>query len=426
MALSDGGFAHLFLVLSWNLMCRSKSNRDSPDRFGKSLAALVCGGSSKAKKDIGTHSIWKGAATFVSSGSTGGPSIISVCLRCGWSLGNVMERYFRYEAAGDQFTGRCVAGLPLNCADFAVLPPHLSGGNDLVVGQAVQIMFLSVCSEIHLVPILQLILASLVYHRIVLIGSLPPHHALLSTSLFTNPDLFANLTTIVISGSTSSCLRASGIPPYVEIYRKLGKNEVILISMPAKILDGVRSIVEDHGVVAGNITRSVLESSIASALSSIQQSNSAMSPAQQLPIDSQPLVYEPFHWGRNMALNPSEQEVSTSFDTARGLFDQLCGETSAKRVRRDGQLNITTLVRLLRQLEPSKTPRVFKKRKRSEQRAGSHGSLAALFQLVRQVHQRHRQVILNHMRRHYVLVGNEFLDHGGNMPSRFKRLSRIS
>ncbi|ETV66997.1 hypothetical protein H257_16688 [Aphanomyces astaci] len=78
MALNDGGFAHLFL-----------------DRFGKSLAALVCGGSSKAKKDIGTHSIRKGAATFVSSGSTGGPSIISVCLRCGWFLGNVMERYFR-------------------------------------------------------------------------------------------------------------------------------------------------------------------------------------------------------------------------------------------------------------------------------------------------------------------------------------------
>ncbi|RHY21356.1 hypothetical protein DYB36_008632 [Aphanomyces astaci] len=78
--------------------------------------------------------------------------------------------------------------------------------------------------------------------------------------------------------------------------------------------------------------------------------------------------------GRNMALNPSEQEVSTSFDTARGLFDQFCGETSAKRVRRDGQLKITTLVRLLRQLEPSKTPRVFKKRKRSEQRTGSQST----------------------------------------------------
>ncbi|ETV76114.1 hypothetical protein H257_09648 [Aphanomyces astaci] len=111
--------------------------------------------------------------------------------------------------------------------------------------------------------------------------------------------------------------------------------------MPAQSLDGVRSTVEDHGVAAGNITRSVLESSIAS---------------------------------RNMALNPSEQEVSTSIDTARCLFDQLCGEISAKRVRCDGQLKITTLVRLHHQLEPSKKPRVFMKRKRSNQRAGSQST----------------------------------------------------
>ncbi|RHZ34822.1 hypothetical protein DYB26_012302 [Aphanomyces astaci] len=42
--------------------------------------------------EIGTHSIRKGAATFVSSGSTGGPSLVSICLRCGWSLGSVFER----------------------------------------------------------------------------------------------------------------------------------------------------------------------------------------------------------------------------------------------------------------------------------------------------------------------------------------------
>ncbi|KAF0721804.1 hypothetical protein Ae201684_018910 [Aphanomyces euteiches] len=59
------------------------------DRFGKSLGRLLgdgsdhtddvsCSSSSKKKRDLGTHSIRKGAATFVSSGSTGGPSIVSV------------------------------------------------------------------------------------------------------------------------------------------------------------------------------------------------------------------------------------------------------------------------------------------------------------------------------------------------------------
>ena len=61
--------------------------------------------------DLGTHSLRKGASTFVSSGSTAGPSITSICLRCGWSIGGVQDRYIRYERCGDEFCGRCVAGL---------------------------------------------------------------------------------------------------------------------------------------------------------------------------------------------------------------------------------------------------------------------------------------------------------------------------
>ncbi|KAG6958584.1 hypothetical protein JG688_00010452, partial [Phytophthora aleatoria] len=61
-----------------------------------------------------------------SGGSTGGPSIVRICLHCGWSLGGVQDRYFRYESAGDQYLGRVVAGLPLNSSAFATLPPHFA------------------------------------------------------------------------------------------------------------------------------------------------------------------------------------------------------------------------------------------------------------------------------------------------------------
>ncbi|KAG6941619.1 hypothetical protein JG688_00018572, partial [Phytophthora aleatoria] len=40
-------------------------------------------------------------------------------LHCGWFLGGVQDRYFRYESAGDQYLGRVVAGLPLNSSAFA-------------------------------------------------------------------------------------------------------------------------------------------------------------------------------------------------------------------------------------------------------------------------------------------------------------------
>jgi hypothetical protein len=53
-------------------------------RFGKALGRLLA--NDGADKIYGTHSLRKGVATFACGGSTGSPSIVSVCLRCGWSL----------------------------------------------------------------------------------------------------------------------------------------------------------------------------------------------------------------------------------------------------------------------------------------------------------------------------------------------------
>ena len=51
--------------------------------------------------DMGTHSIRKGAATYCCAGVHPGPPVISVCLRAGWTIGRVKERYLKYENAGD-------------------------------------------------------------------------------------------------------------------------------------------------------------------------------------------------------------------------------------------------------------------------------------------------------------------------------------
>ncbi|ETV78816.1 hypothetical protein H257_07646 [Aphanomyces astaci] len=48
---------------------------------------------------------------------------------------------FRYEAAGDPFTGRVVAGVPINSSDFAVLPPHFRDPSATVVLSALQVVF---------------------------------------------------------------------------------------------------------------------------------------------------------------------------------------------------------------------------------------------------------------------------------------------
>src|SRR5205814_1526406 len=74
-------------------------------------------------KDVGTHSIRKGAITFC-TGMAGGPSISCIYLRAGWSFGDTQDRYIVSTIGGDQFTGRVVCGLPNTTMEFRTLPPH--------------------------------------------------------------------------------------------------------------------------------------------------------------------------------------------------------------------------------------------------------------------------------------------------------------
>ena len=48
----------------------------------------------------------KGAATHVASGITSSPPIASICIRANWKMPGVMNRYIKYESAGDQYVGR--------------------------------------------------------------------------------------------------------------------------------------------------------------------------------------------------------------------------------------------------------------------------------------------------------------------------------
>ena len=86
-------------------------------RFGKQLSAILkryyheYQDIGVTPEDIGTHSIRKGAATYCTCAVHPGPPIVSVCLRAGWTIGRVKERYLKYEAAGDQLVGRCLAGI---------------------------------------------------------------------------------------------------------------------------------------------------------------------------------------------------------------------------------------------------------------------------------------------------------------------------
>lgn len=170
------------------------------------------------KKEIGTHSARKGAASYC-CGMVGGPSAIQVYLRAGWSLGNVQDRYLFSGNGGDQITGRVVSGLPYNDVSFAALPPHFEHLN--VNWETILPDYKHYPSTFkQAIPYL---LASIVYHSDWLTTTLNSKHHLFSSYLYSS-GMINVLKDRVLTGS-SYCNRtkmvSTGIPPHLTTANEL-------------------------------------------------------------------------------------------------------------------------------------------------------------------------------------------------------------
>jgi hypothetical protein len=221
--------------------------------------------------DIGSHSTRKGAASYVASGSTACPSHAAITLRAGWKMPGVQDTYVRYEAAGDMFVGRTVAGLPFNSHLFSVLPPHFLNTGDAATA-------VTTCFP-HFPPnlarILEMSLASMVYHADFLHKNLPAKHPLFSTPLFADASLIPSLQPKVICRCPlpGDSITATGIPPHISMLTEIQEcSKQIATVVPAvdaavpKMVDGVIEVLEERAIGAGTVTRNGLESMLTSVL----------------------------------------------------------------------------------------------------------------------------------------------------------------
>jgi len=179
---------------------------------------------------LGVHSICKGAATYASSGSTAGPSGAAVNLRVGWTLGHVQDTYIWYEAAGDQYVGRVLCGLPVNLYKFALLGPCfvLNSANDETLALSEQICkcvsscFLSSLPS-NFYSIATHCLACCLYHFDTLVKFFPETHHLHSCYLFKG--IFTEISLIVKCGLPWAedflDVASTGIPPHVAILAQM-------------------------------------------------------------------------------------------------------------------------------------------------------------------------------------------------------------
>ena len=246
-----------------------------------------------AYDEISTHSYRKGSASNAASGSTQGPPIIAICLRAGWKLGGVLNTYLCLENAGDQFVGRVAAGLPLLSNEFGVLPPSFPRSlyekdlgppseNDSEEVKAIRRTRALIDTALvgmfgrpyyygqSFAVVLRYCLASLCFHKKWL-SALPKEHQWHTTWLAMNPHeweyLHCTVGDLKYDGDNKEC-RATGIPPYTILARRLLQVEKSLSDMPDVMEERISVMLDKKGAMAGNCTEAMMTKCVEAAVTS--------------------------------------------------------------------------------------------------------------------------------------------------------------
>lgn len=289
--------------------------------------------------DYGTHSFRKGIATY-SSGFIGGPSVIAIFLRAGWSLGQVQDRYIKYSDGSDQFCGRVAAGLNFNGGSkFAVLPPRFKQAFALTVDE-----WKDICPGYDEYPTgfqscLPYLLASLVFHhnwwsncneRGVYVN-ISGRHPILTSRLVLS-GIIDRLKDNVIGISTLACavtgMKASGIPPHVYLaaevqvlreenllFRQIlaqNHNEV-MDKLPELVVNGIVRNINVQGIQQMSVQQleallnRLIDSRHAAFIASQPVSESTTAPLTHNTLDG----YRYWVWGEMFRPVPSDWSMPT-------------------------------------------------------------------------------------------------------------------
>ena len=213
--------------------------------------------------NLGTHSCRKGVASMVAAGCTVSPPIVSLCIRAGWVMGGVKDRYLKYESAGDQYVGRCASGLDQLSKNFAVSPPYFdfsSLEDELsVVQKKIEIaqwlkVRLTGEREGRVSPqtfnLLTCAFASLCFHYDFLDKSISQDNALRASPFFKDiPDSIQTLAKISFPwNKTVDTPKLTGVPPHVLLMAELETLQLKFDQMRTDIKNDMKAIMDERGV----------------------------------------------------------------------------------------------------------------------------------------------------------------------------------
>lgn len=263
---------------------------------------------------IGLHSPRKGSNTYC-NGFIGGPSYPSICLRGGWKIGGVQDRYLFNQEGSDQFVGRTVAGLPFLSSEFAVLPPHFSIEtlNSITDEEWRTILPLYKEYPKGFRLVLPYLMASLIHHEDFLRSNLPKDHSLFYSPLFSSCNsLFKRLKANVLTGILKcpiTNLESKGVPPFITITALLknvqfevkSNNNDMINKLPNLLSSNLLSNFTIEGAIP--ITQDHLEKEfkkliekVETKCASVNTNNNSNIPNNAILIDNEVTSYKTFHW----------------------------------------------------------------------------------------------------------------------------------
>ena len=211
------------------------------------------------KGDLGSYSSQKGAITLVTTGCTVSPPMAAVCIRAGWSMGPVKDRYIHYEKAGDEFVGRTVTGITALDCNFAISPVYwnwcgLSPSEESNAKKRLEEIINGITNKNTVSAatfgMMQYLFAALVYHYDYLNETVDEQSKLRASSGFmAAADCDAELKECAVvrfPWEVTPCTpKSSGIPPHILILNKLEAMDKQMSAFPQEILDGICKEIQD-------------------------------------------------------------------------------------------------------------------------------------------------------------------------------------
>jgi len=210
-------------------------------------------------KNLGSHSARKGAATLAACGCTVSPPMASICLRAGWSMGPVKERYLFYEKAGDQFVGRTVCGLSPLSVEFATGPPHfnLESEDEKKILDTTLEAFVGEEGKKKIQKqtwyAINMLFASLLYHYDYLKSNLHRKSSLFACFLFTDfPQVLKSKVRVSYpwdKDDNSPVL--TGIPPHILVLAQLDKLTRSQLTVADDVVNRMRDELDNRDIGGG-------------------------------------------------------------------------------------------------------------------------------------------------------------------------------